>query len=146
MQAQMGRRISNGVAVIQANNGLTMIRLAESVEQWGCTDFSTTLTAVQRSWCSSGGGVLGRVRPAGISTGTQTALPRVSGRNRQPILQRKSFAIDEFPSKRKPGSRDVPGSDPSTNTPPARGSRSCAWCSTLIIQMDRACAKKIKAI
>jgi hypothetical protein len=62
VQTQIGRRISNRVAIIQANNGLVKIRLAESVEQWRGTDFSTTLTAVQRRWCSGGGDVLARVQ------------------------------------------------------------------------------------
>lgn len=41
-----GTETFRGVEMIQANNGLTMIRLAKSVERWGCTDFGAALTAV----------------------------------------------------------------------------------------------------
>jgi hypothetical protein len=97
-----------------------MIRLAKSNEQRGCTDFSTALTAVVQR-CMAGIRLCCHCWAVQRAAGAQTAHPAYLGGSGQPILQRKSFAIDGFPSKRKPGSRDVPSSDPSTNTPPARG-------------------------
>lgn len=152
LAAPMGRRASKGAVVIQANHGLTMIRLAELfclLAQRGCTDTATALTAL--SMHSALRLVLVELlgRCKGCAAGTQTAHPAylvASACSRQPILQRKSFAIGDLPSKRKPGSRDVPGSDPSTNTPPARCGGSCAWLFHLNHSDGLCCTKKIKAV
>ncbi len=126
--------------MIQANHGLTMITDWPKASGNGAgTDISTAFDRCNRS-------VVGRWLQR--CRGTDRP-PRESGGHRQPILQRKSFVIEDFPSKRKPGSRDVPGSDPSTSTPPARGSRSCAWCGRMFHfnHSDGLCStEKIKAI
>ncbi|KAE9373705.1 hypothetical protein N431DRAFT_232084 [Stipitochalara longipes BDJ] len=146
--AQMGwkRRWDGEFVMIQANHGLTMIRLAECVEKCGCTDFSTALTAAQSAavcnWCSSavqGMSYKGHRPPAPrIWWPPMAYLAAQIIRHRRFSSQSASLVLGWCLARTPPR--------PTTNTPPARGSRSCTWCSTLIIWAGLCCTEKIKAI
>jgi hypothetical protein len=118
--------------MVQAIHGLTMIRairLARCVDKRGSTDSWTALTAVESKavcgWCCS---VL--VGAARACYGGTDRLPRVSGGHPMAYLAAQIIRHHRFAVKAQAwfsgGAWLGPFHDPSTNTPPARGSRSWA--------------------